>query len=144
MTMKLRLEAVGGDAEAQYQLGLQSASSAEGAQTSVHWFVKAAEQGHALAQFNLGLIYAGGQGVAQIAPRSFATTPRKLSVRMTRTSGIARIEDSSTDNSFAPIAEGRSTRPCNMSGMVKSCRYGCRAVHFAGTSLRRIGFPTTV
>ena len=29
------------------------------------WYTKAAEQGYARAQFNLGLMYANGQGVTQ-------------------------------------------------------------------------------
>lgn len=31
----------------------------------VSWYRKAADQGHAKAQFNLGLMYANGQGVPQ-------------------------------------------------------------------------------
>ncbi|GEM_PF-4742584 len=32
---------------------------------AVHWFTKAAEQNHVIAQSNLGLMYAKGQGVNQ-------------------------------------------------------------------------------
>ena len=35
------------------------------AQESVKWYRKAAEQGDAQAQFNLGLMYSNGQGVPQ-------------------------------------------------------------------------------
>jgi TPR repeat protein len=54
-----------GDSDAQFLLGAAYASSgnesdyAEAAQ----WYVKAAEQNHALAQFNLGIMYSKGQGV---------------------------------------------------------------------------------
>ncbi|WP_296820939.1 hypothetical protein [Thiobacillus sp.] len=30
------------------------------------WFRKAADQGHALAQFNMGIFYASGKGVEKI------------------------------------------------------------------------------
>ena len=33
--------------------------------TAVQWFRRAAEQGHAMAQFNLGLMYDKGEGVPQ-------------------------------------------------------------------------------
>ena len=32
---------------------------------AVKWYRRAAEQGHASAQFNLGVMYDGGQGVLQ-------------------------------------------------------------------------------
>ncbi|WP_424540674.1 hypothetical protein [Sinorhizobium medicae] len=31
----------------------------------MHWFQKAAQQGHARAQFNLAMMYARGEGVAR-------------------------------------------------------------------------------
>ena len=34
-------------------------------QESVKWYQKAAKQGHAKAQFNLGVMYANGKGVKQ-------------------------------------------------------------------------------
>jgi TPR repeat protein len=33
--------------------------------TAVMWYTKAAEQGHAIAQFNLGVMYANGDGVPE-------------------------------------------------------------------------------
>jgi TPR repeat protein len=33
--------------------------------TAVMWYTKAAEQGHAIAQFNLGFMYANGDGVPE-------------------------------------------------------------------------------
>jgi TPR repeat protein len=54
-----------GDAEAQFSLGLRFA--AEGATQdyaqAAHWYLKAANQSHSLAQFNLAIMYAAGQGV---------------------------------------------------------------------------------
>eukprot|EP00613_Pedinella_sp_CCMP2098_P018378 CAMPEP_0171758408 /NCGR_PEP_ID=MMETSP0991-20121206/46256_1 /TAXON_ID=483369 /ORGANISM="non described non described, Strain CCMP2098" /LENGTH=44 /DNA_ID= /DNA_START= /DNA_END= /DNA_ORIENTATION= len=32
---------------------------------AVHWYVKAADQGHVRAQFNLGILYQEGEEVAQ-------------------------------------------------------------------------------
>src|SRR5262245_2139443 len=45
------------------------------------------------------------------AHSSFATTPSKFWIRTTRTSGILRIDASSTETSFAPSEGGRITRP---------------------------------
>jgi uncharacterized protein len=56
-----------GDAEAQFAVGLAIASGgsksdyAEAAQ----WYLKAAEQNHIEAQFNLGIMYWKGEGVAR-------------------------------------------------------------------------------
>jgi hypothetical protein len=50
-----------GDAKAQYKLGLAVHDDAE----AVRWFRKAADQGLALAQDNLGGMYASGRGVPQ-------------------------------------------------------------------------------
>jgi TPR repeat protein len=59
-----------GDADAQFGLGLKySTGTGEGvAQDFVQaaeWYHKAASQNHALAQFNLGVMFASGQGVTQ-------------------------------------------------------------------------------
>jgi TPR repeat protein len=56
----------GGDAEAQFSLGLQYANGKDVAQDYSHaaeWYLKAAKQSHAMAQFNLATMYAAGQGV---------------------------------------------------------------------------------
>jgi TPR repeat protein len=54
-----------GDAEAQFNLGVRFAG--EGATQdyaqAAHWYRKAADQSHSLAQFNLAVMYAAGQGV---------------------------------------------------------------------------------
>lgn len=61
----VRTLAEDGDAEAQFALGLALAGTgdktdcAQGAQ----WFLRAAEQNHAQAQYNLGLMYLKGHGV---------------------------------------------------------------------------------
>jgi TPR repeat protein len=54
------------DAESQFNRGLQFATGAapDYAQ-ALAWYGKAAEQNHGLAQFNLGIMYASGQGVAR-------------------------------------------------------------------------------
>jgi TPR repeat protein len=36
-----------------------------------HWYARAAEQGHALAQYNLGGMYNGGRGVDKDAVRAY-------------------------------------------------------------------------
>lgn len=75
--LKLRQDAEAGDAEAQNALGSLFYSGeaiskdATGKmmdydlESAAGWFQRAAEQGHAGAQFNLGLLYAEGQGVPQ-------------------------------------------------------------------------------
>jgi TPR repeat protein len=56
-----------GGAEAQFHLGLHYANCAEGLEpnykVAIEWYRKAAEQNHALAEFNLGVMYASGHGV---------------------------------------------------------------------------------
>src|SRR2546430_1701623 len=56
-----------GDAESQFLLGVQLANIGELPDylQAADWYRKAAEQGHALAQFNLGIMYGKGQGVAR-------------------------------------------------------------------------------
>ena len=58
-------KAEGGDAEAQFSLGLRLAQDgdAQNCVQAAHWYLKAADQNHARAQFNLGVMYATGQGV---------------------------------------------------------------------------------
>jgi TPR repeat protein len=56
-----------GDAEAQFSLGVkfaQQGATQDYAQAA-HWYLKAADQSHSLAQFNLGIMYGAGQGVAR-------------------------------------------------------------------------------
>ena len=51
-----------------------------------------------------------------------ATSPRKLPSRTTLTMpATSLIEVSSTLSSLAPMAGGRTTRPCSMPGTRKSC-----------------------
>jgi TPR repeat protein len=54
-----------GHAHAQFWLGFKLAWKGTPSSFSQagHWYRKAAEQGHALAQFNLGIMYSRGQGV---------------------------------------------------------------------------------
>jgi TPR repeat protein len=56
-----------GDAEAQFSLGVKFAR--EGATQdyphAAQWYLKAADQSHSLAQFNLAIMYAAGQGMAR-------------------------------------------------------------------------------
>ena len=67
-----RIKAMSGNAEAEYMMGRWSAIPLEGQAAgitpdvgeAVKWFRRAAEQGHADAQYRLGLAYENGQGVA--------------------------------------------------------------------------------
>src|SRR5882757_7889726 len=54
-----------GDAEAQFGMGLRfaNAGDAPGFAQAAHWYLKAAAQNHALAQYNLSVMYFRGQGV---------------------------------------------------------------------------------
>ncbi len=61
-----KAKADGGDADAQFGLGLKYANCNGEAQDyaqAAHWYLKAADQSHSLAQFNLAVMYAKGQGV---------------------------------------------------------------------------------
>jgi uncharacterized protein len=61
-----------GDAEAQFSLGLRFAQegAAQDYAQAMLWYQKAADQSHSLAQFNLGIMYAAGQGVPRDAAQS--------------------------------------------------------------------------
>jgi len=61
-----------GDAEAQFSLGLQFAreGAAQDYAQAAHWYLQAADQSHSLAQFNLGIMYAVGQGVSRDGAKS--------------------------------------------------------------------------
>ncbi len=64
----LKILAAGGDAVAQFNLGMCYADGQGVAQNyaeAVKWYRKAAVQGHAIAQNNLGVCYKNGQGVAK-------------------------------------------------------------------------------
>ena len=67
-----------GDAEAQFNLGVHFAG--EGATQdytqAAQWYLKAADQSHALAQFNLGIMYAAGQGVPRDESKSMGWMQR--------------------------------------------------------------------
>ena len=55
----------GGDAEAQFRLGVRASKNQNeaGFKDAARWYRLAAEQGHAKAQNNLGVLYAKGKGV---------------------------------------------------------------------------------
>lgn len=69
---ELKAKAKSGDAVAQYNLGsFYDSKESKGrgrtrdAQQAVDWYTRAAEQGHANAQFDLGRMYVTGKGVTQ-------------------------------------------------------------------------------
>ena len=65
---EVRILAEQGDAIAQYNLGLMSASGRgvpEDDVEAVRWYRLAADQGYATAQYNLGNRYANGEGVPE-------------------------------------------------------------------------------
>ena len=65
---EVRVLAEQGDAIAQYNLGLMSASGRgvpEDDVEAVRWYRLAADQGYATAQYNLGNRYANGEGVPE-------------------------------------------------------------------------------
>src|SRR5262249_9590711 len=57
-------------------------------QMAVQWFTKAAEQGHAVAQLNLGGMYRYGRGVA----RSYGEAHKWVRGAITRTTGALQKE----------------------------------------------------
>lgn len=67
----LRTRAERGEAEAQYNLGIECAPSRDFTQ-AVSWYRRAADQGHAKAQNSLGLLYSSGQGAPQDYPQAVA------------------------------------------------------------------------
>ena len=63
-----------GDAEAQFSLGIKFAreGTAQDYPQAAQWYLKAADQSHSLAQFNLAIMYATGQGVARDEVKSMS------------------------------------------------------------------------
>jgi len=61
-----------GDAEAQFSLGVKFAQegAAQDYAQAAQWYLKAADQSHSLAQFNLAIMYAAGQGVPRDESKS--------------------------------------------------------------------------
>jgi TPR repeat protein len=68
----IETKAGNGAAEAQFSLGVKFAGlgAAQDYAQAAHWYLKAADQSHALAQFNLGVMYAAGQGVPRDTTKS--------------------------------------------------------------------------
>lgn len=68
----IETRAANGAAEAQFSLGVKFAGlgPAQDYAQAAHWYLKAADQSHPLAQFNLGMMYAAGQGVPRDATKS--------------------------------------------------------------------------
>ncbi|MBC8095085.1 MAG: sel1 repeat family protein [Akkermansiaceae bacterium] len=64
---KAAAEASGETPDAQFHLGFQCAGDgpAQDYPRAMEWYFKAAKQNHPLAQFNLGIMYANGQGVTR-------------------------------------------------------------------------------
>ena len=62
--LSLTQKAWEGDADAQFELGC-SYSQLQDHEEALKWFRKSAEQGHAIAQYNMGLMSANGMGVSQ-------------------------------------------------------------------------------
>mgnify|MGYP001557592173 CR=1 FL=1 len=60
-------EAARGNPDAQFHLGITCAGEgpSQDYPRAIEWYSKAANQNHPLAQFNLGIMYANGQGVKQ-------------------------------------------------------------------------------
>ena len=67
-----------GDAEAQFDLAMKFAweGPAQDYAQAAGWYLKAADQRHPMAQFNLGMMYSTGQGVPQDAAKSLAWMQR--------------------------------------------------------------------
>ena len=61
---KLLTDARGGDAQAQFDLGVNFSNRPDHEQAA-HWYLEAANQDHASAQFALGVMLADGRGVPQ-------------------------------------------------------------------------------
>ena len=61
-----------GDADAQFSLGVKFASegAAQDYPQAARWYLKAADQSHSLAQFNLAVMYAAGHGVPRDEAKS--------------------------------------------------------------------------
>ena len=101
----VRAKAEKGDAQSQFELSgsflFGDYGAAKNEAEAVKWYRKAADQGHASAQFNLGLMYAKGEGVAKdeaeavkwyrkAADQGHATAQFNLGVRYANGNGVAK------------------------------------------------------
>jgi TPR repeat protein len=93
---EVRAKAEAGDADSQVELGLRYEQV-----QAAKWYRKAAEQNLAEAQYNLGVCYGKGEGVAEdqveavkwyrkAAEQNYATAQYNLSVRYATGGGVAK------------------------------------------------------
>ena len=77
----------------------------EDAKEAVKWYRKAAEQGHASAQYNLGVAYEVGEGVLEDDVTAYAW----YNIAAANGNGIAKINKSIVVKDMTPeqIAEGQ-------------------------------------
>ena len=61
----LRARAEKGDVEAMYRLGEEALYDHSNREKSVEWFQKAAEGGHRLAQYQVGMAFLNGKGIGR-------------------------------------------------------------------------------
>jgi TPR repeat protein len=108
----MQAKADGGNAEAQFSLGLRFANGAGTAldyMQAAYWYLRAADQNHPLAQFNLGVMFAGGQGmdrdeakammwIKRAAQQGDAGAQNNLGVRHHRASFEGLPEDARESN----------------------------------------------
>ena len=97
------------------------------------WYRKAAEQGHAPAQFNLGLMYANGTGVAKddaqavswyrkAAEQGFATAQLNLGAMYANGTGVAKDDEQAVSWFRKAAEQGDATAQNNLGVMYANGR----------------------
>ena len=114
----------GGDAQTQFSLGSMFFTGSDGVPENqalaVTWWRRAAEQGHADAQFNLGVVYSNGNGVPQddaesvtwyrlAAEQGHADAQNQLGMRYAEGTGVPQ-DDTEAVAWYRKAAEPRQRR----------------------------------
>lgn len=123
--------AEGGDADAQFRLGMKY-DFGKGVEQSdskaAEWYHKAAEQGHSSAQFCLGLMYQSGQGVEQsdsmtaewylkAAEQGLAAAQCNLGLMYEEGRGVAQSDSKAVEWYRKSAAQGNPNAQCNLALM---------------------------
>lgn len=132
---RIRSAAMGGDAEAQYQLGesyLAGWCVQRQPQTGAKWLLLAANQGHVKAQHSLSLLYmtgatAGGEAAAWLA-ESKAVAPAAANFDLLYPEGLDVAPDLAKAVAFAQAAAEQGLGPAQSNlGMFYLRGMGCKA-----------------
>ncbi|MDR1349723.1 MAG: hypothetical protein LBJ59_02875 [Zoogloeaceae bacterium] len=129
---EIRAKAEQNDAEAQNSLGALYKDGLQGVTQdyakAIQWFHKAAEQGNARAQYNIGLMCEGGQGMTQdyaaaekwyrkAAEQGHVEAQNNLGVLYKDARGVAQNHEEAYKWLLKAAEQGDAMAQCNLGGM---------------------------